>query len=421
MKRKWWVILAAMGAGLAAWLWWGGETRLLRETELGPASILGFAPDGRLAVLSAGELAMIDAAGDVELVPSNVRPAYGEILVGTNGFVFSFNGPGPGGGVTRIDWSGKELWAFVTNGPVGIPAADAAGSVYFYGPNWMVYVVDRAGAVLWTKHYGSAAAGMRFFAPALAADGRVALVGGTNGLIMLDRNGAELWREAGLGTGINESSATFLEGGDLLMCDHWTVRRYDPIGRVIWSLTLPDVVGRTSSSSYLNARPIIAADGTIYCLGEDQVFALNPDGKLLWQHSFSSAARKGWQPHWVSEWATFTPQGDLVVIAGDRESIVGTAAPGVITTLAQLARNERVVCLGRDGLQKWSQSIPSAFTWSFPLNKVALEVMWKSRLGLRNTKHLRSLVTAPDGTIYLSGFVNGKTKIYAIRGDEPKP
>ena len=72
------------------------------------------------------------------------------------------------------------------------------------------------------------------------------------------------------------------------------------------------------------------------------------------------------------------------------------------------------------GHQLWAQSIPSVFTWSFPRSKFDFGVMWKSHLGLRNAKHLRSLVTAPDGTIYLSGFVNGKSKIYAIRGDEPK-
>jgi len=107
-------------------------------------------------------------------------------------------------------------------------------------------------------------------------------------------------------------------------------------GRIKWRLKLPD--------QYVPARPLVAADGTIYALGNfGHVYAVNPDGSLRW---------------------VVSPPG------------------GVAGTLSQLG-NGNIVVGGGGGVQALSQFDGSTI-WSFPIQ----------------TPLLAGPAVGPDGNVY---------------------
>ncbi|GEM_PF-2389124 len=398
------------------WLWLGDNGRLLSEHTVPLSGILGVTPDGKFVASNGSELSLIDTNGEVELM-SILGPLVmfrGGVVV-ANGVLYSYARRKGGGGIQLMNWSGRTVWNFQTNAPIGRSAVDPDDNVYFYGPNWVVHSLDGEGNVRWTYPYPSSNIAFQVGVPVVSPDGRVALCATSRGgLVVLDRGGNELWHDAVQATQTYNGSAVFVANGDLLVSDGWHLRRYDSGGELIWMLDLPNIPNKSSG---INRPPIVANDGTIYCLGWDHVFAISPDGGLKWNHALSkSAARKDWR-QWGKEWGMTTSSGDLAVLAGDFEGLqrVPASRPGV--SRIDLVRNERLLCLGADGGLKWEQYLPTSTSWSVPRSRLDFEALWKSRMGQRYSKHLQLISIDTDGTIFVSGFADHKTKIWAIDGN----
>lgn len=184
---------------------------------------------------------------------------------------------------------------------------------------------------------------------------------------------------------------------------------------MLWQLELLPDDSRNPGTLLGQPNPIIGPDGTIYCQSENKVFAVTSSGTLRWQDSLNVLG------NWTRidlEWATFTRNGELVFVAGDRWVMANSPAAAMVATLgSMLAKDERLVCLGSDGTVRWEQAIPSSFAWSLPRSAWDLRWTWESRMGLRQAKNLGGLTTGPDGRIYVSGRVAGKPMTWAIRGD----
>lgn len=350
----------------------------------------------------------------MEIISRTNRALRESLISGTNGIVFSIGHLAGGGGVGMIDWAGKELWSFQTNAPMGRPAVDDDGNTYFYAPNWVVHSVDRTGATRWTYPYSHGAVGFQFMPPVVARDGRVAAMGDSiGGLVVLDRDGNELWKDPGRATKAYQSGAVFAVNGDLLVCDKWSLSRYDETGEMKWILHLPKTAGSIKNSLFLNGLPIESADGTVFCRGANRVFAVSPTGQTQWNYVLNQSTNRNVVSILGTSWATINKAGDLVVIDGEFESLQG----GPAGQFANLVQIERLVCLGKNGELKWTQSFPSSVKWSIPRSKWDIEVMWKSRMGRRFPKFVRIGAVASDGTVYVTGYEKGKTKIWAVKGD----
>jgi hypothetical protein len=212
------------------------------------------------------------------------------------------------------------------------------------------------------------------------------------------------------------SVAIFCDNGDVLFRDEQMLRRIHRDGRELWKLDLSAKVEPAGQQQENHQSPVIGPDGTIYCPFANWLVAITPTGEWKWNHLMSETftnLRNGSR----TDWATFTRGGELVFITGEMEILISPATAGGGSAIAFVARKEGVRCVGADGVMKWKQTFPSAFSWYLPQSRWELEVLWKSRMGLRTAKHLTRLTTTPDGTLYLSGQVNGKTRIWAIRGD----
>lgn len=424
MKRKWWVILAGAVLVVAIWLSLGGRSRIIRNYEPGTSGIVGLAPDGRLALFGTNGLTMINEHGDLEVIPVSGASAWGGWPVaswGTNGIVVYEQIPGGGGSLQALDWAGNEHWSFLTNAPIGLPASDAAGNVCFFGPNWEVLSFAPNGEQRWVYPYQSAAPGfqLRSLSPIVSVDGRVAVLGDRpSGLVMLDSNGTEQWRRAIPG-GLTESGGAFAPTGDLLARVGWELWKIDPAGEVLWLFDMAEAVTNRNRSSSGMLAPISGPDGTVYCSVGQWVFAIGSDGVLQWKfrRDASEDGNTSTTMGMGQSWGSLSSAGDLMVIAGDWKSVTTTGAGGAMT-IFNLVDNERVVCLNREGEAKWEQSFPSSFAWWVPRNRLDLKMWWKSRMGLRASKHLNRPTITPNGTIYVSGWANGKSRIWAIQDDD---
>jgi hypothetical protein len=140
--------------------------------------------------------------------------------------------------------------------------------------------------------------------------------------------------------------------------------------------------------------------------------AIAPTGDIRWRIPLSEKTQ--WSST-AADWGAFTPTGDLVVIASEREILWN--GPGGAGSLVTLAHDERLVCLSPEGSVKWEQSLPSSVAWTWPRSTWDLQVMWSSRMGLRRSKLPGDLITGPNGTIHLTGRVNGRRKLWTIRTD----
>ena len=414
--------------GLAAVCWFsvGGGSRIIREHSFNIASIVGIAPDGRLAVFDTNGLAFIDEHGEVQSVPvSSAVPwiGYPVTLAGTNGMVIYQMLPGGGSSLRMLDWSGKEKWAFQTNVFIGLPTSDAIGNVSFIssmlGTNQEVHSIDPAGRTRWTFGYATWSGGTYGQAPVMSPDGRLAIVGDRrSGVIMLDSNGGEQWRYPAINGNVTLTAGAFAPGGDLLIRDGLQLLRFDPKGNLKWRLALADAVGDRGAVGYEVLTPKFGPDGVVYCPIGRWIFAVTANGVLKWQFRRDGIDSKysNVVMGWPQDWGTLNADGELIVVAGDWESAPVTMPGGAVGSIV-LANNERLSCLSSEGVLKWEQTLPSSMVWSLPRNRLDLTMLWKSRMGLRASKGLGRPTISSNGMIYLSGWSKGQATIWTIRGD----
>jgi outer membrane protein assembly factor BamB len=415
MKRKWWVVLAAVGIGAAFWFSRGESSRIVHEHQVPVGRLLTVAPDGHIVMLARNELIVIDHEGNMERTPSNVKSGKERLASGADGFVISEEADNT---VRKFDWKGAELWMFPAPVPIGPPTVSSDGSIYFAGKNAGLFALNSDGSARWTNNrvipsWPSSAP------PAVRHDGLVALASREDGLVIRNPEGKLVWQDTNLPNWHEDPAIVFSPNGDLILSQDKRLRGYDAEGVLKWSLHLQAAlpVGY-QGPAFVNGLPIAGPDGTVYCLTADRVFAVNTNGELLWDRSAgNSSPTNRWTPLYGQRWATFTQSGDLVLVGADRDMIPPPATPGP-GTRTMLARNERLICLSPDGVIKWEQVIPASIEWNLPRSKWDWEVMWKSRMGLHYAKHLSSPMTSRGDTIYLSGVVKNKLKIWVIRGDD---
>ena len=236
---------------------------------------------------------------------------------------------------------------------------------------------------------------------------------------MLDSSGTEQWRRTTVAGGFMESGGAFAPTGDLLARVGWELWKIDPAGEVLWQFDMAEAVTNRNRVNSGMFAPISGPDGTIYCSVGQWVFAIGSDGVLQWKFRRDASADGNTSTivGTGQSWGSLSADGDLIVIAGDWESLTATGT-GVARTIYSLVDNERVVCLNRDGEVKWEQSFPSSIYWSVPRNRVDLTMWWNSRMGLRVSKHLNRPTLTPEGIVYVSGWANRRSKIWAIRSDD---
>jgi len=415
MKRKWWVILAvAMSVAAAGWFLLRQPGRVQYELEFPFARPIGFAPDGRLAVLSQTELLKIDSDGRFEKTSGSVslRQASYSQVSDPDGFTVT---AGKDGVIRRFDWQGEPLWSFTAPAAVSQLAVSPEGSIYVAVQDKGLLALNMDGSPRWTNNRVIPEAWPVIHGPAAGTDGRVALASGTDGLIVRDREGRMLWRNADPLNRHESPGLVFAPNLDLVVTQGLEVRRFNAVGEPQWSMNLRELVV-IGGMPMINGLPIFAPDGTLYCLADERVFAIGPGGERRWEHRVNNTpSTNRWVLFLGQRWGTVTPKGDLLFLAGDRKLLQTPAGPGPALSTQMLARNERIVCLGPDGTVKWEQPVPSSMIWRVPKSRREFEDLWATHFGRHSVKQVHGFVPGTDGSFVFFGWANGKTRIWAIR------
>lgn len=422
--RHWAVLAIVLLVALVGCWYFGTRRRIVGEWEFtgNSARILGALPDGRVAVHTKDGLDLIEG-GTRTNAPGVWDMAYwsSAMLFGTNGILVSewmSQDKDNRSYIKWLDWSGRELWAFSTNGLSGRQVIDGATNIYFVGPNWSICSLDSNGNLRWTAAYFSSVTNRwSDRVPAVSKNGMVAMVGSpADGLFVLNNDGSILWRDSAVNGMPNQTGTSFAPNGDLIVRKGWDLIRYDPTGRRIWVVDLGKAMGTSKPAPPTSRSPICRPDGTIYGSLSRWVFAVSSDGKLRWKHALSGTDNLTMQRGWGADWATFTPEGNLVTVAA--ESYTNKVA-GVMMKY-DVAENERLICLSPAGNLLWEQNLPSANFQNLRIQRSwqEMRILWRTRFGRRQaSKYLHDVTIVPDGTVYVAGSMAGKIKIWAIRGD----
>jgi hypothetical protein len=187
----------------------------------------------------------------------------GTIYIGSySGYLFALN----------LD--GSERWAYRNKDGLGViytPALGADGSIYFDGYDLTALHPDGSLQWLYEVEYGP------YCAPAVGPDGTVYAVGASS-LHAVNTDGTRRWlytmeREFAQG-----GPAVGHDGTVYLPCERGTLRAIDPDGSPQWMFTVEGII---------RASPIATADGDIYIITDDKLYALNAGGSLRWWLDFS--------------------------------------------------------------------------------------------------------------------------------------
>lgn len=391
--------------------------RVVMERSLNTGGcLIGPAPDGRMAMIDGQELVKISINGSTEVTTNLSVKSYSSVSAGTNGFLLYDLPFGRTGTLRMYDWKGRQLWSFSHPWISSPPAVSREGAIYFSDVDRMLCAMNVNGAQRWTRSTYSSP-DVPFWTPAVGLDGRVAIAGGNKELMVLNRDGRELWRHQFELTSSPGVGAAFADNENLIVSTGLHLRCYDQKGFPLWDLDLDRNAKRHGGAATINGPPVVGADGTIYCLARERVIAVASDGRLLWKQTVARYVPNNWSRVYNRDWATFTPSGDLVTFGGDFEVLQNPSSSGPGMPVAGIGVNERLICLGKDGSIRWEQPIPKSISWRIPHSLWDWKVLWRSHMGLDSSANLRALMTAADGTIYVSGTINGKTKIWAIRSD----
>jgi len=135
--------------------------------------------------------------------------------------------------------------------------------------------------------------------------------------------------EAVPGEGLAQVSAlAVLPSSMVVVAEGTRVVAYQPDGRQGWNFSLPD-------GEAVAAAPVAALSSVTYVRGEQTLFAIAPDGQVLWQsrHQGANDAVRG-----------ITPLSDsTVAITREDRSLVGYSAQGQVKWTYTLPENEKLV------------------------------------------------------------------------------
>ncbi|MBN2354908.1 PQQ-like beta-propeller repeat protein [candidate division KSB1 bacterium] len=188
----------------------------------------------------------------------------------------------------------KILWRFQTPNSVyyASPAVGDDGAIYFgsglyttdqgWSPG-VLYALNPDGTLRWSREIGEAA-----YSPAIGNSGTIFIMDRTYTVRAFTAEGSLIWtfndfvnpqfvkRDMGHRTPAIGSDGTVYIGADGLYALH------PASGTKLWH-----VPRRRTPSKECIASPVIAADGTVYIVvGQDSLYAVQPDGSLKWAFGF---------------------------------------------------------------------------------------------------------------------------------------
>lgn len=188
-------------------------------------------------------------------------------------------------GLTALTPGGVPLWNYRPGGTLSMPALGADGAI-FLGTSAGLTALTAAGTPAWIYPSGQTGG------PVVAQDGTVFAVGDGPAVYALRPGGALLWRRPLPGIygvpALGPAGAVYVNGFYKLCGIEGCV----PFGRLF---TLDPATGRprlvfaNRSVGYFTSPPVVIPDGTIFVgtgLGAlvPALYAIRPDGKLLWRH-----------------------------------------------------------------------------------------------------------------------------------------
>lgn len=224
--------------------------------------------------------------------PSSVyydSPAVGDdgtVYFGTG--LFSTDQGWAAGSVYAMNPDGSVKWSVNLGQPAYSPAIDQNGNIYVTDPKYIVHALSPQGNVLWTfvdyddpNFYKR---DMEQRTPAIAADGTI-YVGG-DGLYALDpATGNKRWHVSHQRFPSRECMASPViaqDGTIYVVIGEDTLYAVNPNGKRKWTF------GFDHEDEMSFADPSIDTDGTIYIpterFGGGCVYAINPNGSLKWKY-----------------------------------------------------------------------------------------------------------------------------------------
>ena len=263
-----------------------GETRWTLALPYYTAGVPAIAADGTLYFGSwypdeGGRLIAVDPAGSIRWVLEDLEDIHGFPALGPDGTIFV-------AGRTRlyaVRPDGEIEWTYEAADRVfflSSPAVAADGTLYVGGEDSLLYAIGPDGSLRWTFPVG----GRIRSSPSIGPDGTVYFGSHDGRLYAVRPDGTERWSvemHCGLPWGClraDGSPSIAPDGTIYMMVDG--VYAVDPDGRVLWHYP----------ASQSRAAPILGADGTVYMasiyplvdgLGDGRVWALDRDGRLLWE------------------------------------------------------------------------------------------------------------------------------------------
>lgn len=199
--------------------------------------------------------------------------------VGADGTLYIGSNPdGSTGGLIAVDPGGTVRWMRQElDDIISGPAIGADGTIYVAGGS-SVYAVDPQGEILWV--YEAEDAGFNYSSPAVGSDGTVYVGGGDSRLYAIDSNGSLRWT-FGTGGNIQSSPSIGRDGTIYVGANDGELYAIHPDGTERWSVRVN--CGGPWGCQAIQASPSIGADGTIY-IGGDEVVAVDPGGTVRWTY-----------------------------------------------------------------------------------------------------------------------------------------
>lgn len=218
-------------------------------------------------------------------------------------------------------------------------------------------------------------------------EGNIYQISDQNMLIATSSTGIELWRYGVDGVGPHLSL-----GGDRTL---FINEDSSPYRNSLTALSLSgEVKWRSEQTIDHNSHPTVSADGSIYVMDYDQLYAFNSDGSLKWKNiNFTN-----------SEKVLISPSGDLYVIGYNKISGVSTEghilweyakqtsnSPAVgIDGSFYITRNYSLIAVDSSGVELWSYVLNS--------NGTSAPVIGRNGVLYFTTRYYDDDNKSPDGT-----------------------
>lgn len=207
-------------------------------------------------------------------------------VIGSDGTIYIQNTDGTNGTLYAITPKGVVKWTYNTGTIYGSSAAVSSDTVYIEDSDGNLYAVDLNGSLKWkyTSHGRNMYGAIYYASPSIGPDGTVYILGygfiGCNLFAIDGTTGKVKWHYPFVGT-IQESvygTPVISSNGTIYFVSANNVYAVSPEGKILWTYS----TGGTATNEATS--PAIGSDGTIYVGSSQCIYALNPDGTLKWSY-----------------------------------------------------------------------------------------------------------------------------------------